>query len=62
MGLLGNSLLTDEQSATKIERDKLNELKKKQEEDRLALKQRGSGMQGGGRQGLMFNQNQSGVA
>ena len=55
-------LLEDEKARTAEEEATYEELKKKQEAERLALKKRGSGQQGGGRTGLMFGQNQAGVA
>ncbi len=60
MGLL-ETIFGAEKQNTKREKLAFDELKKKQEEDRLALKQRGSGQQGGGREGLMFGRNQQGV-
>ncbi len=56
------AMLAEEKQQTEAETAKYNALKKQQEEDRYALKQRGKGQRGGGRTGLMYGGNQQGVA
>ena len=62
IGAKEKSLLADEKARSDKEKAEADALKAKQEEDRKALKQRGTGMRGGGRKGLMFSGDQQGVA
>ena len=57
----GDALRAEEARVAQEERDRADALKRKQEEERLALKTRGATMQGGGRAGLMFGANRQGV-
>lgn len=61
IGASERALLADDKKRTAKEQAEADALKLKQAEDRKALKLRGKGMRGGGRQGLMFRGNQSGV-
>ena len=62
IGAKEKSLLADEKARSAREQADADALKLKQEEERLALKQRGKAMRGGGRKGLMFRGSEEGVA
>lgn len=55
-------MLSEAKLQSEEDKEKFEALKRKQEEERLGLKQRGLAQQGGGRQGLMFGRSQVGVA
>lgn len=54
-------LMEEENRLAREEQRKADELKAKESEGRRTLTARGKGMQGGGRQGLMFSRSQRGV-
>lgn len=56
------ALVDEERKLSEEEQLKADELAREEEEARLGLKSRGQGMQGGGREGLMFGRSQQGVA
>ena len=55
-------LVAEEKAVAEEEKAKADALKRKQQEQRMALKARSTSLQGGGRKGLMFGGSAKGVA
>ncbi len=61
MALLYGGVLQEQEGITAREKERTRVLTEEEELERLRAKQRNKGLQGGGRTGLMFGNNQQGV-